>query len=774
MSEQVSNTRLDYVEGVVDHVVHVSYNESTILRLTPVTGKRSEPITALGQALFGAAPGESLRLQGSWTQHARFGRQFRVEECERTQPSTERAIRHFLAAGPIRGIGPKRAALIVDRFGGQTLKVLSEAPQRLTGVPGIGEKLLASILTAWEEHQAIAEIIMFLQALGITPHLAVKIYRNYKEQDVDPLEVVKDRPYQLARDVHGIGFLIADRIALAVGVPKQSEQRLEAAMLHVLRETSIEGHCFTEVRTVLAKTRQLLEDGDPAMLEVLEDATLRMALEGIRQQGEAVTEVLTLPAADGSSTVYTREIAALDRWHRAETGAAHHVRRLIAATSSLSDLAPWAERLAALSGRDHAGLSDEQGAAILTALTQNLSILTGGPGCGKTHTLRMLVELIQGEGAVVALAAPTGKAAKRLEETTGQAAMTVHRLIRQETGDSLFDHTSLLQSADLVIIDEASMLDIDLAHRLLSAVPNGCHLLLVGDIDQLPSVSPGRVLRDLLAHEAIARTRLTRVFRQNKGSGAIVYAARKILAGELPSRTPGVFGLEYNNDREKLAQRALELVCDKIPEHYDVAPEDVQVLCPGRKHAAGVLDLNLRLQERLNPVDPDKPQHFHGSIAYRLGDRVLQIRNNRDRGTDGVFNGATGTITDVDLENHVLTVTFGDGEVADYPFADLDELLHSYALTVHRSQGSEYPFVVIPLTTAAHFLLHRNLLYTAVTRAQRGVVLLGQSEAVVKAVETVTTNRRRTLLTHRIEHGSIIVPTPRTSRRGPAGQLAWS
>ncbi|MFE1519609.1 ATP-dependent RecD-like DNA helicase [[Kitasatospora] papulosa] len=767
MRDQLSLGHRECVEGVVEHVVHVSYDQRTVLRLAPVTGEGTEPVTALGRVLFGAGPGESLRVSGAWAVHPHFGRQFRAEECERTQPSTERAIRHFLAAGPVRGIGPKRAALIVDRFGEQTLQVLTESPLQLTEVPGIGQKLLASILTAWEEHQAIAEIMMFLQALGVSPNLALRIYHTYKQLDVHPLEVVKERPYELSRDVHGVGFLTADRIALAVGVPKQSEQRLEAAVLHVLQQTSLEGHCFTEVRALVAKTRHLLDDGDPLMLEVLDDSVLRCALRGLCVRGDAVVETLSLPGARG------REIAGLERWHRAETGAAHHVRRLAAAPSALATLAPWADLLAGVSGPDRAGLSDEQSAAVLTALAHGLSVLTGGPGCGKTHTLRTLVELAQGEGAVVAMAAPTGKAAKRLEESTGQPAMTVHRLIRQETGDSLFDHTSVLQSADLVIVDEASMLDIELAHRLLSAVPDGCHLLLVGDTDQLPSISPGRVLRDLLAHAPIARARLTRVFRQDTGSGAIVHAARTILAGELPRRTPGVFGLEYNSDRDQLAQRTVDLVTDKIPQHYGVAPHDVQVLCPGRKHAAGVIDLNLRLQERLNPAAPDRPQHFHNGVAFRLGDRVLQIRNNPRRGADGVFNGATGLITGLDLEGHALTVTFTDGDSADYPFVDLDELLHSYALTVHRSQGSEYPFVIIPLTTTAHFLLHRNLLYTAVTRAQRGVVVLGQSDAVLRAVQTVTTVRRRTLLTHRIEQGTVIVPEARTARSATHGQLAW-
>lgn len=771
--DQLAEDQLETVEGVVDHIVNVSYNERTVLRLTTAGDEGPEQITALGQALFGTRPGESLRLRGQWTVHAAYGRQFRTEECERTEPSSEAAIRIYLASGLVRGIGPKRAATIVDRFGEQTLKILSAAPERLTEVPGIGEKLLASIVAAWEEHKAIADIMMFLQSLGISPNLAVKIYTTYKEQDIDPFTVVREQPYQLCRDVRGIGFLIADKIALKVGVPKNSDQRLQAAMLHVLGETAAEGHCYTELRPLLAHTRHLLDDGDPAMFEALENNVLRCALQALTDSGDVVTEIVEQPGTGDAVGLRRGEIAALPRLHRAETGAAHHVRRLLTTVTMLPTLAAWDQQLAAVIGSDKAGLSDEQHAAVLTALTMPVSVLTGGPGCGKTHTLRLLVELAQDAGAVVALAAPTGKAAKRLEEATGQPAMTVHRLIKQETGDDLFDHVSLLATADLVIIDEASMLDIDLANRLLQAIPHGCHLLLVGDIDQLPSIGAGRVLRDLLQFKGLPRTRLTQVFRQNQGSGAIVHAARKILAGELPTRAPGVFGLEYIHNREELARRVVGLVTEQIPQHWKVTPEDVQVLCPMRKHAAGVIDLNQQLQSRLNPPAADKPEFRHGLIPYRLGDRVLQIRNNPRRNDNGVFNGATGVISDVRTDEHALTVTFNDGDIADYPFIDLDELLHSYALTVHRSQGSEYPFVVIPMTTAAHFLLHRNLLYTAVTRAQRGVIVMGQSEAITRAVEEVTTHRRRTLLTHRIENGTVIVPGPRGVQKPARGQMAW-
>ncbi|MGW4513975.1 SF1B family DNA helicase RecD2 [Streptomyces sp. NPDC004393] len=761
----------DVIEGVVDHLLHVSYDERTVLRLTS-TGDGGESVTAVGKALFGVQPGESLRLRGSWTHHPRYGRQFRAERCERTVPADERAIRLYLASGMIRGIGPALAAAIVDTFREQTLKVIDAEPERLLNVHNIGEIRLGRIMAAWQEQKAIAEIMMFLQQLGITPGLAVKIYTTYADTDDDPIDVVRRSPYRLCRDVYGVGFVNADKIALAVGVPKHSEERLQAALLHELDQAGGQGHCHLPVHVLLARTRQLLSDDDPATAEILDDVVLRHALQTMSGQGEVVTERLPLPAMDGTDAVADTEIALLARRHRDETQLAWHVRRLLGSSPALADLADWEQRLTALTTAQTAGLTEEQYQAIHTALTRPLSVLTGGPGCGKTHTLRTLVEVADEAGAVVALAAPTGKAAKRLEETCGQAAMTVHRLIRPPDGDSLFDHASILETADLVVIDETSMLDLALARKLFAAVREGCHLVLVGDTDQLPSVGPGRVLRDLLEVDAIPRTRLTKVFRQHDDSAAIVINAYRILRGDLPEDDPRAFWNRPIPGAEDIAQRVVELVCDVMPKHLEVRAEDIQVLCPGKKNLAGMTDLNLRLQQRLNPPADHKPQHFHDGCAFRLGDRVQQVRNNPHRGDTGVFNGSSGTVTGVDVEAHQLTVTFPGGETATYPFTDLDELVHAYALTVHRSQGSEYPYVVIPMINAAGMmLLQRNLLYTAVTRARDGVMLIGQREAVERAVANNRTQRRNTALTHRIAHTDTATLPPRPQT--PNGQLAW-
>ncbi|MET8012944.1 ATP-dependent RecD-like DNA helicase [Streptomyces sp. NPDC005271] len=761
----------DRVDGVVDHLVHVTYDHHTVLRLA-VTDDTPGPqtVTAVGKALFGTQPGESLRLTGTWTHHPRYGRQFKTEVCERTWPATLRAIRLYLASGMIHGIGETLATAIVDQFGDQTLHVIDAAPMRLLEVHGIGPTRLERITLAWRTQKAIAEIMVFLQGLNISAHLAVKIYQTYTDTDQSPMEMIRQTPYHLCRDVQGIGFETADRIALAVGIPKHSDQRLQAALLHTLTGARTRGDCHLPECILLARTRHLLSDDDPTTADILDDPVLRQALDALRASGDTVVEELPAPAPEDADTFHPVTTVSLTSMYRAETGLAEDILRLHHAPPTLVASADWTDLLTQAVPE---GLTREQRQAVLTALTGPLSVLTGGPGCGKTHTLRTLVTLADKVGITIALAAPTGKAAKRMEETTGQVAMTVHRLIssRPNTSDPPDDDT-LLKATDLVVIDEASMLDVQLAARLTAAIRTGCHLLLVGDTDQLPSVGPGRVLRDLLAVPDIPRTQLTHVFRQDDGSAAIIDNAHRILHGLPPQPAARVFSCRPLEDPEAIAEHIVELVATHIPHHFDAAPGDIQVLCPAKRHATGTLALNTRLQTRLNPPAPDKPQHHHDGHTFRLGDRVLQIRNQPHRGNNGVFNGSTGTITAIDTDAHQLTVTLTDGEPVPYLFTDLDELLHAYALTVHRSQGSEYPYLVIPMTTSAGQLLQRNLLYTAVTRARRGVMLIGQPSAVHRALANTHTRRRFTALEHRIRHQT--TATPRSRAVHTVGQLALS
>ncbi|MDN3058962.1 ATP-dependent RecD-like DNA helicase [Streptomyces sp. SRF1] len=757
----------DRIDGVVDHLVYVTYDHHTVLRLT-VAEDTPDPqtVTAVGKALFGTQPGESLRLTGTWIRHPRYGRQFKAESCERTWPATRRAMRLYLASGLIHGIGETLATAIVDRFGDQTLHTIDTEPHRLLEIHGIGPTRLERITDAWHTQKAIAEIMVFLQGLGISAHLAIKIHQTYTGTDRNPMEIVRHTPYQLCRDIHGIGFETADRIALAVGIPKHSDQRLQAALLHILTKARTRGDCHLPEHVLLARTRHLLTDDDPATADILEDPILRQALDALRTRGDTVIENLPVPALEDADVYHAVTAVSLTFMHRAETGLAQDILRLHQAPSLLAEHTDWTSLLARATLK---GLTKDQQQAVLTALTTPVSVLTGGPGCGKTYTLRTLVALAEQAGITIALAAPTGKAAKRMEETTGHQATTVHRLISPSLNPTdRPDKLTPLEAADLIVIDEASMLDVQLAARLTAATRTGCHLLLVGDTDQLPSVGPGRVLRDLLA----PRTHLTRIFRQDNGSAAIIDNAHRILRGLPPLPAPGVFGCRPLENPEAIAEEVVELVATHIPHHFDAVPEDIQVLCPARRHATGTLALNARLQARLNPPAPDKPQHRHEGHTFRLGDRVLQIRNQPHRGTNGVHNGTTGTITAIDTQAHQLTVTLTDGEPIPYPFTDLDELLHAYPLTVHRSQGSEYPYVVIPMTTSAGQLLQRNLLYTAVTRARRGVVLIGQATAVHRALTNTHTRLRFTALEYRIRQQT--TATTRTRINPTIGQLALS
>ncbi|MET9415344.1 ATP-dependent RecD-like DNA helicase [Streptomyces klenkii] len=751
------------IDGVVSHLLHIGYDQRTVLRLT-LTNSESDAdlpqVTALGTALFGCKPGESLRLTGAWVDHPRHGRQFRVRLCERTLPAGVRAIRLYLSSGMIRGIGSVLASAIVDQFGAQTLDVIDAAPSRLLQVFGIGAKRLAGILEAWQEQKAIAELMVFLQGLEISPTLAVKIYQHYQNAGQDPLLVVQNSPYTLCRDVRGIGFSTADRIALAVGIPKHSQERLKAALLAALDQSVARGDCHLSVGDLMIRTRRLLKDNDPATSEIMHDEVLGEALAQLRGSGYVVIESIPLRVQEGADVFHAVDIISNPRMHRAETTLAHHVLRMLNASTHMAT-GPWRQCLNELQGADE--LTSEQKQGVLSAFTCTLSILTGGPGCGKTHTLRTVVDLADAAGLNIVLGAPTGKAGKRLEQLTGHPAQTVHRLLRAPEGDTLFDHSSMLDDAEIVVIDEASMLDVQLAAQLFGKIPHGCHLLLVGDVDQLPSVGPGLVLRDLLAVPTVPRTRLTRIFRQADGSAAIVDNAHRVLRGHHPLAEPPAFSMFPRLDSNVLADDVVRFI-SRRPK--GISAEEIQVLCPTKKNAAGLIDLNIRLQAVLNPPAPGKVEQHHDGRVLRTGDCVVQIRTNRDL---GVLNGSTGIITAIDAEVAQLTVEFED-QVVDYPFINLDDLLHSYAMTVHRSQGSEYPYVIIALPESAPILLTRNLLYTAITRARKRVFLLYQDRAVQWAVSNSSGNRRNTALEHRIVRGEVAMPEPRHEFHE---QLAW-
>ncbi|OLR93099.1 hypothetical protein BJP25_18780 [Actinokineospora bangkokensis] len=732
------------VEGVVDRVIHVGSDGHTVAVLA--TGETGAPVTVAGTVLTGLRPGETLRVSGRRPTSGRHTDTVRALTCERVLPATVRAIRAYLGSGLIKGIGPTIAQAIVDRFGADTLTVVDTTPDLLLQVPLIGRKRLATIVEGWAEQRAIREVMVFLQGVGVTPGLAVRIHRHL---GAEAQQIVEQHPYQLIERVHGIGFHIADKIALAVGIPERSGARVRAALLHVLDEArGGGGHCFLPRSALLTSATQLVrQDG-----QLVEDA-----LEELREMGSVVLE--RTPALFEDDLVFPSWL------HRREVAVAENVRRLMAAPSQLPTRAGAAPA-------EDPPLGERQLAAVEMALTETLSILTGGPGSGKSHTVAALVRRARARGATVALAAPTGRAAKRLSELTGLRATTVHRLVHRRDNPvddgGLFDPDDGL-SSDLVVVDEASMLDVLIADRLLRAIPDGSHLLLVGDVDQLPSVGPGAVLHDLLSVADVPSTRLDTVYRQAADSG-IVHNANRVVAGRPPVNGPQFWFHDLDQDPvPDVAELVVDIATRRLPAKQDCPPAQVQILCPGKARATGATALSRLAQERRNPPrDGDgTDEHWFDDRPFRVGDKVMPTRNDPTKGEFGVFNGATGTITAVDKDEQRLEVALDDGQVVTYDFDELETLAHAYAITVHRSQGSEYPYVVIPLTNdTPHPLLQRNLLYTAITRAKKLVVVVGHRGALFRAIDN-RPRRRNTLLTHRL---SAIGPSEAPPARTPDGQ----
>ncbi|MFI6392019.1 ATP-dependent RecD-like DNA helicase [Nonomuraea sp. NPDC050547] len=696
------------MEASVEQLVFVRDDAYTVARMS---GDGRPGFVAAGRALGGVQPGETVRLLGAWEDHPRHGRRFAVTGCERITPSTIRAIQLYLGSGLIRGIGPRLAQAIVGHFGEQSLTVIDAEPGRLREVINIGPVRQAQIVEAWREQKAVAELMVVLQGFGVSPLLAAKIYQVFGAESG---EVLAKDPYQLIDRVRGIAFATADRIALRSGVPESSPQRIQAALLDRLdAAASGGGHCFLSPTALVTQTIDLIEQ---------DEDLIRQGLDALTAERRVVRE---------ADAVYPKEL---------------HSREL-RLTTELARLARARSTLTLRSYQEDESLDDDQRAAVTMALTSTLSILTGGPGCGKSHTVKALAATVRAMGGAVTLCAPTGKAAKRLSELAGLPAMTIHRVLAHEPDpDALFDETPV--RADLVVVDEVSMLDLGLATRLAAALPSGTHLLLVGDSDQLPSVGPGSVLADLLAVESIPRVRLTRVFRQAEGS-AIIKAAHRIRAGDLPALPGGGgFWFEELDDPEAIADRVVHLATVAIPRKQQITPAQVQVLSPMRKGTTGTAELGRRLQEVRNPAAADKPEHWSGATLFRVGDRVMPIRNNYDK---GVFNGETGTLTRLVPEERQADVQIDDGDLVTYTFDELDDLTHAYAISVHRAQGSEYPFVVAPMVAeSGGIMLRRRLLYTLVTRARSWVVLVGQRNALDLAVHRLG-HRRNTTLTARLE-----------------------
>lgn len=730
------------LEGVLERITYANEeNGYTVARVD--TGRGSNDLLTVVGSLLGAQPGESLRMEGRWSSHAQYGKQFTVENYTTILPATIQGIRRYLGSGLIKGIGPVMADRITTHFGVDTLDIIEQHPKRLVEVPGLGPKRTKMIAAAWEEQKAIKEVMVFLQSVGVSTSIAVRIYKKYEDASIS---VVKNQPYRLAADVWGIGFLTADRIAQAVGIPHDSPERVKAGLQYALSQSSDQGHCYLPEERLIADAVKLLQVDTGLVIECL--AELAAEPEGVVREkvpspegGEPITAVYLVP------------------FHRAEISLAAQVRRLLRTPEermpAFGDV-DWDAALKWLAGRTGAKLAPEQEAAVRLALSRKVAVLTGGPGCGKSFTVRSIVELARAKKAKVVLAAPTGRAAKRLSELTGAEASTVHRLLELKPGgDAAYDRDRPLD-ADLVVVDEASMLDLLLANKLVKAVAPGAHLLLVGDVDQLPSVGAGEVLRDLLAGGSpVPAVRLTTIFRQAQQSG-VVTNAHRINSG-LPPVTQGLsdFFLFVEDETEDAGVLAVDVAARRIPAKFGLNPRrDVQVLAPMHRGPAGAGHLNGLLQQAITPGRPDLPEKRFGGRVFRVGDKVTQIRNNYDKGENGVFNGTVGVVTALDLDEQKLSVLTDEDEEISYDFDELDELSHAYAMTIHRSQGSEYPAVVIPVTKSAWMMLQRNLLYTAVTRAKKLVVLVGSRQAIGQAVRTVSAGRRCTALDYRLRGGA--------------------
>jgi exodeoxyribonuclease V alpha subunit len=714
------------LEAAVERLIFVRADEYTVARLL---SEDQGEFTAAGAALAGVQPGSVVLLGGRWAHHSRFGTQLSVASCECVLPSHIRGIRMYLGSGLIRGIGPNLAAAIVEHFGEDTLKVIDANPDRLTEVNGIGGVRKDRIVSSWVGQKVIRDLMVVLQGFGISPLMAAKIYTEF---GADSLAVVRKDPYRLIEKVRGIGFTIADKIALASGVAEQDPKRLQAALTDRLDAARREGHCYVN------HTRLLL---DAARLVGQDRDLVRIELDQLAAQRAVVVEPDPNPdpqdAAPPATVVFAKAL------HNTERSLAAAITKLLHAAS---DVPVAARRRAETLDVDHPDLHDGQQAAVRMALTHTVSVLTGGPGCGKSHTVKTIAQIVKAGGGRVTLAAPTGKAAKRLSELAGMPAMTVHRLVADlpdADPDALFDDSPLM--ADLIVVDEASMLDVFLGLKLARQVPPGTHLLLVGDVDQLPSIGPGSVLKDLLLVPDVPRTGLTHVFRQGEGS-SITANAHLIRAGRMPNPRTSEFWFDEVEDPGRVAERIVEIATVRIPASHSVPPSDVQVLAPTRRGVTGTVELGRRLQERLNPADPDKNEHWAGASVFRIGDKVMPIRNDPNKGSSGIFNGTTAVVSGLDPQSRTVQLRTDDGDFAVYDFEELDDLLHAYAISVHRSQGSEYPYVVAPLTTeTGPLMLYRNLLYTLVTRARKLVVLVGQRRALEIAVHNAGRDRNTAL-----------------------------
>lgn len=701
------------IRCVVEHITYQNPENGYSVMRVQVKGYR-DAVTIVG-SLMDVPVGSVLLCEGNWKMDKRYGGQFVVETWEEVMPATLYGIEKYLGSGLVKGIGPKYAQLIVRQFGLDTIDVIETDIERLYEVPGIGKKRVEKIRESWERQKEIKNVMLFLQGFGVSTAFAAKIFRTYGKESI---EKVKDNPYRLADDIWGIGFKTADTIAGKMGYEKNDFRRCRSGIVYTLNQLSNEGHVYAEEKQLVKTACRLLE---------AEEEPVRRALADMIEQKEVILE---------DDSIY------LPPFYYAECGTANRLLDLLDAkgTSLLTGRFDFAKP-------DNGGIvyDEIQQAAIRQALTSKVMVLTGGPGTGKTTTTQGIISALRSAGLRILLAAPTGRAAKRMSEATGMEAKTIHRLLEYKPVDGYKRNEDHPLEGDVLIVDECSMIDIILMNSLMKAVPTHMRLILVGDIDQLPSVGAGNVLRDIIESRRIPVVRLTRIFRQAQSS-RIIMNAHAINQGRYPDVSNGSqsdFFFIPMEEPEQVAQTIVGLVKTRLPKAYGLDCSQIQVLTPMQRGVVGATNLNQLLQAALNPSGNGLNR---GGYVFRVGDRVMQIRNNYDK---EVFNGDLGYIQDVNVEDRTLTVDF-DGKLVEYEYTELDELTLAYATTIHKAQGSEYPIVIMPVLMTHYVMLQRNLIYTGITRAKKICVLVGTANALGYAVRNMTVQKRNTRLKERL------------------------
>ncbi|MBI4619847.1 MAG: ATP-dependent RecD-like DNA helicase [Desulfobacterales bacterium] len=719
------------LQGQIERITYNNEENGFTIAKVKVYGHR-DLVTVVGN-LLAPTPGEVIKMRGEWANHPKYGKQFKVVYYKSLVPASVYGIEKYLGSGLIKGIGPIIAKRIVNEFGEQTLDVIENDIEKLAQVEGIGKKRIQMVKKAWAEQKEIREVMLFLQTHGVSSGYATKIFKHYGNKSV---QILKDNPYRLATDIFGIGFLTADRIAEKLGFPKDSELRAEAGILYILHQLADDGHTCYPYEKLIDKCQEILQIDQEVIIRAFSTVTAdkRVVIEDLNEGIEEIKE--------NNKAVY------LTKFHFAETGIASRLKTLIHTPKSIrqidSDKAiQWVQSQLAIT------LAERQVEAVKCAVKDKVIIITGGPGTGKTTIINAIIKIFAKIGVNMMLAAPTGRAAKRMSDATGHEAKTIHRMLEYSIKKGGFQKNEQNPlPCDLLIVDEASMIDTILMHHLLKATPSMSTFIVVGDVNQLPSVGAGNVLKDIIASGTVPVVELNEIFRQAKES-LIIVNAHKINNGSLPSLKPSEqelndFYFIEQEDPEEVLKIILELAKERIPNRFGLdAIDDIQVLTPMHKGIVGAENLNVELQKALNPAEDSVTW---GGRNFRINDKVMQIKNNYER---GVFNGDMGRIAKIDPDVQEVIITF-DGMDVVYDYTDLDEIVLAYAVSVHKSQGSEYSAIVIPILIQHYVLLQRNLIYTGVTRGRKLVVMVGTRKALAIGVRNNKTQNRYTYLKRRL------------------------